>query len=52
MYTFAGLPVVVMGGRRFGQTTAVLRMLGAKLGYYNTEDADECYASDQVCDGW
>ena len=35
-----GLPVVTYLGKRHHNTTAILRTLGAHLGYYNLESLD------------
>ena len=35
---FGGLPKVTYQGKEYGQSMATLRMLGAKLGYYDPKD--------------
>jgi len=45
-----GLPVVTYLNKRHHNTTAILRTLGAHLGYYNLESRDEAYAQDVQLD--
>ena len=36
---FGFLPVLTIEGKEYGQTGAILRMLGSKYGYYDTANA-------------
>jgi len=45
-----GLPVATFLGKRHHNTTAILRTLGAHLGYYNLESKEEAYAQDVQLD--
>ena len=49
---FGGLPKVTYAGKEYGQSMATLRMLGAKLGYYDPKDWKMAAKIDQILDAW
>jgi glutathione S-transferase len=49
-YPFGGLPMAECGGKRYGQTRAILRMIGSTYGFYDREDALSCYQCDALMD--
>ena len=49
---FGGLPKVTYQGKEYGQSLATLRMLGAKLGYYDPKDWKKAAKIDQILDAW
>ena len=40
------LPVMVMDGTRYFESKAILRLAGAKMGFYNSKDSKTSFAAD------
>ena len=49
---FGGLPRAWMNGVEYGQSNAILRMMGAHEGLYNPCDPKEAYLIDVQLDNW
>ena len=49
---FNGLPRVTIDGKEYGQSLAILRMLGAKHGYYTPSDWQCAARVDLFLDAW
>ena len=49
---FGGLPRVTTNGEELGQSLAILRMFGAKYGYYPTNDWKTSFYINVILDCW
>ena len=42
----SNLPVMVLNGKRYYESRSILRLAGAKLGFYNSKDSKTSFAAD------
>ena len=43
---------MVIDGKRYFESRSILRLAGAKMGFYNSKDSKTSFAADQIVEVW